>query len=639
MQYNHDAPCRSSADTPSCSSRDTPRSAGSESHTSTTGRNRDSGSAALTAINKLLEDRHARLSPQHAASALALLEELTFRCRALSLLPAVPVSPPNVSPRSSPSASQASPPTSPVLAATAASVSSPSSASTPACPSAGAAASPLLLLLPSDALVRILVSLPTVEDLGRVDCVCSALHLPSLSSASPVEEALRVRASAAGVALPDTLPEGETSWVQKLCWDERRRRFGLPSVVAGGMYHSLIVDAAGRLLTCGDATLDGGRPGLLGHGAHVVRLDSPRPIPSLLHVRIRTLAAAEYHSVALSESGEAYSWGYGALGRLGHADEADRLEPTHIDAAALGGEFITAASAGHCHTLLLSECGAAFACGYGGSGRLGLGAASLREQRVPQALEPVALDILRATPLRAVAAGTHHTLLLSRTGEVLSCGEGGLGQLGHGDDADEWAPRRVATLVGTRCCAIAAGRQHSLALSEGGVVWSWGDGDEGRLGHGDMETRWAPSPIGGALTGRRVCELASVKDHALALTVDGLVYSWGLGLCGQLGHGNEEQSELAPRQVEGLVGTRVVAVAAGTHHCFAVATDGCLFGWGIGQTTEHDHHGLSHAVGTLGLGLERHQCEPLQYAGLRVRRRELTRTIRTTTRAGGESPK
>ena len=84
----------------------------------------------------------------------------------------------------------------------------------------------------------------------------------------------------------------------------------------------------------------------------------------------------------------------------------------------------------------------------------------------------------------------------------------------------------------------------------------------------------------------------------------------------QLGHGDEEQNEMTPREVEGLVGTRVAAVAAGAHHCFAIGIDGTLFGWGMGKTTEDTK------VPTLGLQLESNQCRPRQYEGLRVARLE-----------------
>ena len=278
-------------------------------------------------------------------------------------------------------------------------------------------------------------------------------------------------------------------------------------------------------------------------------------------------------------------------------------------------EPLCAVSTGNCHTLLLGESGAAFSCGYGGSGRLGLG------QPASAALHPTALPLDDGTLLARVAAGTYHSLMACRSGHVYSCGEGGMGQLGHGDELDELRPRKVEALaaMGVRISMVAAGRLHSVALSEAGAVYSWGAADDGRLGHGaGTDAEWLPRPIA-SLGGRRICEVACVWDHTLALTMDGVVFSWGLGNCGQLGHGTEEQNESTPREIEGLTGARVASVAAGAHHCFAVATNGCLFGWGVGKTTEDDR------VSTLGLCLDANQCEPIQYGGLRVGRLELPR--------------
>jgi len=222
---------------------------------------------------------------------------------------------------------------------------------------------------------------------------------------------------------------------------------------------------------------------------------------------------------------------------------------------------------------------------------------------------------LRGVALRAVAAGTYHTLLLSTTGIVYSCGEGGLGQLGHGSDANEPSPKPIEALrsMGVVASAIAAGRVHSLCLSDDGRAYSWGEGDDGRLGHGDYESCTVPRRIAG-LDNVRVCALSSSWHHTIALSDTGRVYSWGQGMCGQLGHGDEEETVTAPKLVEALQGTKVGSVVAGAHHCFALGVDGCLYGWGVAKTTEED------AVDALGLRLESNQCRPLQYPGLRLSR-------------------
>ena len=73
---------------------------------------------------------------------------------------------------------------------------------------------------------------------------------------------------------------------------------------------------------------------------------------------------------------------------------------------------------------------------------------------------------------------------LSDRGALYSFGWGGGGGLGHGDQADQRNPKIVAALQGVRICVVAAS-MHSLVVSGTGVVYSFGPGYYGQLGHGD----------------------------------------------------------------------------------------------------------------------------------------------------------
>jgi len=50
--------------------------------------------------------------------------------------------------------------------------------------------------------------------------------------------------------------------------------------------------------------------------------------------------------------------------------------------------------------------------------------------------------------------------------------------------------------------AVLAGSSHNLALTAGGAVWSWGNGGGGQLGHGDQQHQLLPRKVE-ALTGQR----------------------------------------------------------------------------------------------------------------------------------------
>ena len=67
--------------------------------------------------------------------------------------------------------------------------------------------------------------------------------------------------------------------------------------------------------------------------------------------------------------------------------------------------------------------------------------------------------------------------------------------MGHGDEQSQLLPKKVEALTGQRVVAVSAGAYHSLAITADGAVWSWGWGASGRLGHGDEQNQWQPKKL------------------------------------------------------------------------------------------------------------------------------------------------
>ena len=61
-------------------------------------------------------------------------------------------------------------------------------------------------------------------------------------------------------------------------------------------------------------------------------LSHPKLVETLSEENIVQVSAGQYHSLAISKSGRAYSWGWGVHGQLGHANTDDQLIPTLITA-------------------------------------------------------------------------------------------------------------------------------------------------------------------------------------------------------------------------------------------------------------------------------------------------------------------
>ena len=372
-----------------------------------------------------------------------------------------------------------------------------------------------------------------------------------------------------GFELP-AQPEGEGCAVRWLCYSALLCESNPPARAVAGTRHSVFIDGEGRLSSCG--TPPSYYPALLGHGEGVTRLNTPTRLPSTLGgERAVSVSAGDCHSLALTAGGAVWSWGVGGQGRLGHGDEQAQRQPKKVEA--FDGQRVVAVSAGGDHSLALTAGGAVLSWGGGGDGELGHG--DVRNQLLPKKVEAFA-----GQRVVAVSAGSEHGLALTSDGAVWSWGWGNSGRLGHGDQQNQLLPKKIEAFAGQRVVAVSAGSGDSLALTADGAVWSWGVGRCGRLGHGDEQDQLLPKKVE-ALAGQRVVAVSAGGAHSLALTAGGAVWSWGSGYSGKLGHG-DQQHQWQPKKVEAFATQRIIAVSAGGCHSLATTADGAFFSWGEG---------------------------------------------------------
>lgn len=100
-------------------------------------------------------------------------------------------------------------------------------------------------------------------------------------------------------------------------------------------------------------------------------------------------------------------------------------------------------------------------------------------------------------------------------------GEGDHGRLGHGDSNGRHVPTLVKDL--TDVGSVACGSSHTLAVSKDGrTVWSFGSGENGRLGHGTISNVYRPKIIDG-LQGLLIQKVCAGGVFSLALSTLGQV--------------------------------------------------------------------------------------------------------------------
>ncbi|KAL8243261.1 hypothetical protein R6Q59_009519 [Mikania micrantha] len=381
----------------------------------------------------------------------------------------------------------------------------------------------------------------------------------------------------------------------------------------------------------------------------------PKPLETNVVLDVNHISCGVRHAALVTRQGEVFTWGEESGGRLGHGFEKDVITPCLVESlSACNVDFVVC---GEFHTCAVTMSGELYTWGDGihNAGLLGHG--KNVSHWVPKRITKP-LDGLKVT---SVSCGPWHTALITSTGQLFTFGDGTFGVLGHGDRESIACPREVESLSGLRTIAVACGVWHTAAAVEvivtrsssgvsSGKLFTWGDGDKHRLGHGDREPRLKPTCVpslieynfhkvtcGHSLTvglttsryvftmgstvygqlgnpqcdgklpclvedklaGEPVEEIACGDYHVAVLTSRNEVYTWGKGANGRLGHGDIEDRK-TPTLVESLKDRHVKFIACGSNYTSAI----CLHKWVSG--TEQSQ--CASCRQAFGFTRKRHNC-------------------------------
>ncbi|CAA0813202.1 Regulator of chromosome condensation (RCC1) family with FYVE zinc finger domain [Striga hermonthica] len=354
-------------------------------------------------------------------------------------------------------------------------------------------------------------------------------------------------------------------------------------------------DALGDVFIWGEGTGDG----IIGGGPHRVcnslgiKMDSmlPKALESAVVLDVQNIACGGRHASLVTKQGEIFSWGEESGGRLGHGVDADVMHPKLIDT--LSSTNIELVACAEYHSCAVTLSGDLYTWGNGHFGLLGHGneVSHWVPKRVNGPLEGIHVS--------SISCGPWHTAVVTSAGQLFTFGDGTFGVLGHGDRESTSVPREVESLKGLRTVRAACGVWHTAAVVEvmvgsssssncsSGKLFTWGDGDKGRLGHGDKESRLVPTCVA-ALVEPNFCQVACGHSLTVALTTSGQVYTMGSPVYGQLG--NPQAEGKLPSRVEGkLMKSFVEEIACGAYHVAVLTSRTEVYTWGKGANGRLGH--------------------------------------------------
>jgi alpha-tubulin suppressor-like RCC1 family protein len=292
------------------------------------------------------------------------------------------------------------------------------------------------------------------------------------------------------------------------------------------------------------------------------------------------VAAGYRHSCAVTAAGGVRCWGENGDGQLGDGTSADRSLPVAVKGVGGNGTLtgVTAVAVGDSHSCALTAAGAVACWGDNGRGQLGVDTGGA-DKASPVVIPTVAKAV-------AIAAGTEHSCALTVEGAIVCWGWNSYGQIGNGMAADQAvAPTAVTGLASA--IAIAAGTRHSCALLAGGKVFCWGRNNEGQAGKGAAgATEPSPVPvagIGGSGVLSGAMAITAGRNHNCAVLLAGSVACWGGGAEYQLGDGSGTDQPF-PVAVKGAGGSgalsRITGLGLGAFHSCGRTGAGVVLCWG-----------------------------------------------------------
>lgn len=258
----------------------------------------------------------------------------------------------------------------------------------------------------------------------------------------------------------------------------------IPSVVAmsAGAAHSLAACADGRLLSWGcnsDNRLgfeDTGGDSLGWFSSLMSEsvVPVPTPVSALDGLCISGVAAGDMHSLVVDSDGKCFAFGNGRHGQVG-APMLKSVKPVLQDI----DHPVEHVAAGGLHSAAVTAYGSLYMWGSNENGSLGL----VDNRPGKESTKPAKIESI--SDVRSISLGWKHSAAVTGDGSVYTWGWGGSvgsmgegmdcggGQLGHGNNFDEWQPRKVSGVLtvgvpGTEVVAssVSCGFNHTLLVME-----------------------------------------------------------------------------------------------------------------------------------------------------------------------------
>ena len=194
-------------------------------------------------------------------------------------------------------------------------------------------------------------------------------------------------------------------------------------------------------------------------------------------------------------------------------------------------------------------------------------------------------------------------LFITSDDEVYGFGSNDFGCCGLGHNSVVNEPQIIPELCHKNVQQFFIGGDFVLCLTTDKRVYGWGSNNDGQLGRGYIERNshfdlyFKPKTI--KFSSESVIQLSCGESHSLALTEKGKVFGWGNNARGQIGCGEEHGDYItSPLHLDIFPQFSVKTINCFEDQSYALTTDGLVhsWGWDYGCSLGHKMNGYKYLV-------------------------------------------
>ena len=282
------------------------------------------------------------------------------------------------------------------------------------------------------------------------------------------------------------------------------------------------------------------------------------------------------NAIIITNDDQIYGLGYNCEGVLGFGHENEVKELTIVSELCNKGivDFKNSIS----HTIAQTCDGKLYSWGSNAFGILGNG------EEDWELYKPKMNQFLKDKIIIEISCGINHTIVLTNHGEVYGWGDNRFGQIGNrksGEDECEAHSYFINEFNGEKVISISCGGWHSLALTQSGNAYSWGQNKYRQLGRNTSGNMHSSYPKQIEIIGDIIFNQISCGPlHSLLLSRDGNIYVFGSNSNSELGIITTTYRQIIPIQLSHTF--KFKQIASHNRYCFscALSINGLYYIWG-----------------------------------------------------------